>query len=121
VSVPLYPLWGALVGELVDRAAAGLGAQAAATCRALAAGSPDAVVEVVRRELGGPRYREVLRELFRVRRDPETGRSWTPTQELVARCGFAGVVTTNYDPGIVDARMKGARAGVRDGVRDVGG
>jgi hypothetical protein len=74
--------------------------------RALAAGSPDAVVEIVRRELGGPRYREVLRELFRVRREPDTGRSWTPAQELVARCGFAGVVTTNYDPGIVDARLR---------------
>src|SRR5262249_51272306 len=34
------------------------------------------------------------------------GRSWTPVQELVCRCAFKAVVTTNYDPGIVDARMK---------------
>ena len=44
--------------------------------------------------------------MFRVRRDPETGRTWTPTQELVCRCAFKAVVTTNYDPGIVDARMR---------------
>ena len=24
----------------------------------------------------------------------------------MCRCGFRGVVTTNYDPGIVDARMR---------------
>ena len=48
----------------------------------------------------------VLRQVLRVRTDPETGRSWTPVQELVCRCGFKAVVTTNYDPGIVDARMR---------------
>jgi tetratricopeptide (TPR) repeat protein len=106
VSVPLYPLWGALIDELITRAAPGLGPDKTATCQVLAASSPDAVVELIRRGLGGPRYREVLRELFRVRRYPESGRSWTPTQELIARCRFAGVVTTNYDPGIVDARMR---------------
>ena len=36
----------------------------------------------------------------------ESGRSWTPVQELVCRCAFQAVVTTNYDPGIVNARMR---------------
>ena len=44
--------------------------------------------------------------MLRVRTDPETGRSWTPVQELVCRCAFKAVVTTNYDPGIVNARMR---------------
>lgn len=39
-------------------------------------------------------------------RDRASGRSWTATHELVARCDFRAVVTTNYDPGIVDARMR---------------
>lgn len=78
----------------------------AATCRALAASSPEEVVELVRQRLRPELYREVLRKVFRVRRNPETGRGWTPTHELVARCNFRGVVTTNYDPGIVDARMR---------------
>jgi tetratricopeptide (TPR) repeat protein len=106
VSAPLYPLWTGVIGELVGLASAKLNAQAADSCRALASGHPEAVVELVRRELGAAEYRQVLREVFRVRRDTATGRTWTPTQELVARCAFKAVVTTNYDPGILDARMR---------------
>ncbi len=105
-SVPLYPLWSELVGELVDEATSRMTESEAATCRALAATSPEEVVELVRQRLRPELYREVLRRVFRVRRDPETGRTWTATHELVARCNFRGVVTTNYDPGIVDARMR---------------
>jgi tetratricopeptide (TPR) repeat protein len=104
-SAPLYPLWGGVIEELVSCAAPDLTAEQAETCRMLAAAHPDAVVEIVRRELGAPRYREALRQVFAVRRDPGTGRTWTPTHELITRCNFKGVVTTNYDPGIVDARM----------------
>src|SRR5262249_23141827 len=57
-----------------------------------------------RRQLGPGQYREALREAFKVRTDPVTGRTWTAVHELVCRCAFKGVVTTNYDPGIVDAR-----------------
>jgi len=106
VSVPLYPLWAGLIGELVDAAAGRLSEAEAATCRALAGSAPEEVVEIVRRSLGGPSYRAVLREVLRVRTDPVTGRSWTAVHELVCRCAFRGVVTTNYDPGIVDARMR---------------
>jgi tetratricopeptide (TPR) repeat protein len=105
-SVPLYPLWAGLIGELVDAAAGRLSEKQAATCRALAGSAPEEVMEIVRRSLGEPSYRAVLREVLRVRTDPVTGRSWTGVQELVCRCAFRGVVTTNYDPGIVDARMR---------------
>ena len=63
-------------------------------------------MEIVRQQLGAASYREVLREVLRARVDPETGRSWTAVQELVCRCAFKAVVTTNYDPGIVNARMR---------------
>jgi len=106
VSAPLYPLWDGLISELVDAAAGRVQEREAETIRALARESPEEVVEVVRRELGVAGYRAVLREVLRVRTDPESGRSWTPVQELVCRCTFKAVVTTNYDPGIVDARMK---------------
>src|SRR5579871_4317671 len=105
-SAPQYPLWAGLIGELVDATAGQLSEGEAATCRALAGRAPEEVVEIVRRFLGGPLYHAVLREVLRVRTDPVTGRSWTPVQELVCRCAFRGVVTTNYDPGIVDARMR---------------
>ena len=106
VSAPLYPLWDGLIGELVEAASGRLSEQQAATCRALASASPESVVEIVRRVLGPGVFVAVLRQVLRVRTDPETGRSWTPVQELVCRCGFKAVVTTNYDPGIVDARMR---------------
>jgi tetratricopeptide (TPR) repeat protein len=106
VSRPLYPLWDGLIGELLDAASGRLSPKEEATCRALAHDSPEAIVEIVRRGLGPGVFREVLRGVLKVRTDPETGRSWTPVQELVCRCPFNAVVTTNYDPGIVDARMR---------------
>ena len=63
-------------------------------------------MEIVRQQLGVAGDREVLREVLKVRTDPESGRSWTPVQELICRCAFRAVVTTNYDPGIVDARLR---------------
>jgi tetratricopeptide (TPR) repeat protein len=106
VSAPLYPLWAGLIGELVDAASGRLGQREAAACRALARESPEEVVEIIRRELGAASYREVLREVLRVRVDSESGRSWTTVQELICRCAFKAVATTNYDPGIVDARIR---------------
>jgi len=106
VSAPLYPLWTELIGELVDAAAARLDDRQAESLRVLASQSPEEVVEIVRTTLGTAAYREALRRVLRVRTDPETGRSWTPVQELVCRCAFQAVVTTNYDPGIVNARMR---------------
>ena len=106
VSAPLYPLWDGLIGELVEAAAGRLASEDADTCRALAHDSPEAVVEIVRRNLGTGGYREVLRQVLRARVDLVSGRSWTAVQELVCRCAFKAVVTTNYDPGIVDARMR---------------
>ncbi|MFF5292822.1 SIR2 family NAD-dependent protein deacylase [Paractinoplanes globisporus] len=103
-SAPLYPLWAGLIGDLVDAASHRLSEAQAATCRRLAGQTPEEVVEILRRQLGPPEFREALREAFRVRRDPESGRTWTPVHELVCRCAFKAVVTTNYDPGIVDAR-----------------
>lgn len=102
-SAPLYLLWQAVIAELIDAGVArGLGSEAAVTCRELAGDQPDAVVELLRRHLGAAQYQAALRQAFRVRRDSESGRSWTPVQELVCRCSFKAVVTTNYDPGIVD-------------------
>ncbi|HET9654564.1 MAG TPA: SIR2 family protein, partial [Kineosporiaceae bacterium] len=106
-SAPLYPPPRVVIAGLVDVAVGhGLAAAEAATCRALAERRPDGVVEVLARQLGAARFREVLREALRPRRDEVTGWSWTAVQELVCRCRFAGVVTTGFDPGIVDARIR---------------
>ena len=105
-SAPLYPVWNGLVAEMAEAARDQMSDQAVRECRAMAAANnTDAVIELVRSNLEEASVREVLRQVFRTRRDEITGRTWTPVQELVARCGFAGVFTTNYDPGIVNARM----------------
>jgi len=114
-SAPLYPPWAGLIGDLVDAAAGRMSTEETATCRALARESPEEVVEIIRRQLGVASYREVLRQVLRARTDPETGRSWTPVQELVCRCAFKAVVTTNYDPGITHARIR-----VRPGASSTG-
>jgi len=105
-SSPLYPLWDALIAQLLNAASDRLTESQVATCKALAAENPEEVVEIVRRSLGTATYWEVLREVLRVRTDPGSGRTWTPVQEVVCRCPFKAVITTNYDPGIVDARMR---------------
>jgi len=106
-SAPLYPLWAGLIGELLDAAASRLTPAQVATCRALAGSAPEEVVEILRRSLGSPAaYHAALREVLRARTGPDSGRSWTAVHELVCRCAFKAVVTTNYDPGIVDARMR---------------
>src|SRR6266480_6908767 len=106
VSAPLYPLWDGLITQLVEAASARLDEQESVTLGVLARQRPGAVVQIVRQQLGDARYYEVLREVLRMRTDPETGASWTPVQELVCRCAFKAVVTTNYDPGIVNARIR---------------
>ncbi|MBV8542697.1 MAG: SIR2 family protein [Pseudonocardiales bacterium] len=105
MSAPLYPLWAEVISELIDTAADRLTEEEARACRVLATGNPNAVVDIVRERVGTGDYQETLRKLFAPRKDPSTQRSWTHAQELVARCNFAGVVTTNYDPGIANARM----------------
>ena len=106
VSAPLYPLWDGLISELVDAAAGRLEEGEAETCRALARDSPEEVVEIVRSGSARAATARCCADVLRARVDPESGRSWTPVHELVCRCPFKAVVTTNYDPGIVDARIR---------------
>jgi tetratricopeptide (TPR) repeat protein len=103
-SAPLYPIWSELIKELVDAVAHRLSEAQEKTCRVLAGESSEEVVEILRRQQSAAEFHEVLRKMFGVRTDPVSGRTWTPVHELVCRCAFKGVVTTNYDPGIVDAR-----------------
>jgi hypothetical protein len=115
VSAPLYPPADRMSLELVDAAADRLTEAQAATGRALATSGPEEVDDFIRPRLTVSSCWEALREVLRRRTDPQSGRSWTPVQELICRCAFRAVVTTAYDPGIVDARMR-----VRPGVSATG-
>lgn len=71
-SAPLYPLWSELIEDLIDLAVhKGLSVELERTCRLTAAQSPDVTVEIVSNNLGHDQYQAVLRDLLRVRRDPE--------------------------------------------------
>jgi hypothetical protein len=109
-----------LIAELVDAAAHRLSEAQAAPAGA-GRQAPEEVVEILRRQLGAPEFREALREAFRSGRDPESGRTWTEVQEMVCRCAFKAVVTTNYDPGSSDARNRVAARRGGDRVHVVDG
>jgi hypothetical protein len=101
-SVGLYPLWPELVqllmGEAVKR---GLASSAdRATWERIAATRPQQVVRGVREKLGRATYGAMLREMFGLRTSP----SHTEVQGLLVRLTFRGHVTTNYDPGLLEAR-----------------
>jgi hypothetical protein len=119
-SAPLYPLWDELIGDLVDAAADRLDRQSAAACRALAGESPEEVVEILRRRFGSVGYREVLRQVLRVRTDMESGRSWTAVHELVCRCAFKGVVTNELRPWHCGRADAGAGRGLWNGFHHLG-
>jgi hypothetical protein len=60
---------------------------------------PDTVVELLHRHVGAAQYQAALRQVFRVCRDPVTGRTWTPVQELVCRCPFKANQTEGTNHG----------------------
>jgi SIR2-like domain/LGFP repeat len=101
-SAGLYPLWPELVqlliGEAVKR---GVASEAdRTTWKRLTATRPQQVVRGVREKLGRHVYGAVLRELFGHRGDP----AYTDVQGLLVRLPFRGHLTTNYDPGLLEAR-----------------
>src|SRR5262249_25213059 len=101
-SVGLYPQWPDLVQLLIDEAAKrGLVSDAdRTTWQRFAATQPQQVVRGVRERLGRHVYGAVLRELFGYRGDS----AHTEVQGLLVRLPFRGHITTNYDPGLLEAR-----------------
>ena len=115
-STPLYPLWGELVGNLIAHASErGVARERIELYRKLAPRNSDAVVELIRSDLGVARYLEYLRSIFRGKKDAQTAEPWTAIHAAVARIAFRATITTNYDPGILNARAQyGAPASVAD-------
>lgn len=103
-SAPLYRLWPRTIAALVAAASDVLSQDEERSCHELADDHPDCVVDFIRNRLGTAEFQATLFSLFGPRADEETGKTWTLIHELVARSNFKGVVTTNYDPGIVEAR-----------------
>jgi tetratricopeptide (TPR) repeat protein len=104
-SVPLYPLWPALIRRLAEHAMK-LG-RAAAEDRDFwlkwANQRPQQVVRGIREKLTDQYYLPFLVETFGTKPGPN-GRMFTPVHGLIVETPFRGYVTTNYDPGLIEAR-----------------
>lgn len=101
-SAGLYPLWPELVSLLIGEAVKrGLASDAdRATWERLATTRPQQVARGVKERLDRHSYGAVLRELFGVRSNPPH----TKVQALLVHLPFRGHVTTNHDPGLLEAR-----------------
>jgi tetratricopeptide (TPR) repeat protein len=105
-SAGLYPLWPQLIRRLIDEVVArGLAVE---TDReywlSVVDTRPQQVVRSVKEKLGDGIYAHILREIFRPSAGLD-GNFYTPVQAALMRLSFRGYVTTNYDPGLLEARL----------------
>ncbi len=106
-SAGLYPLWAELIQRLGDEAVnRGRSSNAdRATWLRILADYPDGVVRSIKTSLGDGLYTEILREIFRPRVGPK-GDHFTELHALLLRLNFKGYITTNFDAGLLEARLK---------------
>ena len=107
VSAPLYPLW-----DGADRRAGGRGRRRGwpprrpQTCRALAAAARRKSWRSSAGSLGAVRTGRCCARCCGCGTDPDSGGPGRRRRSWSADARSRRVVTTNYDPGIVDARMR---------------
>lgn len=104
-SADLYPTWPQLIDHLIaDCMNRGLGMPPDQSLwRSMAKSEPLETVDLIRRRLGDQLYRASLRTIFSLRSDSNE-RYYTTAQLALSQLPFKGVVTTNYDHGILEAR-----------------
>ena len=105
VGAPIWPLWTPLLEALGTTAIE----RGSATTDDVTAwnrlGDPEVSAQLAYEALGNEVFASELRSFFR-RPEPREGRTWTDIQELVVTRMIRGIVTTNYDPGLLDARIR---------------
>jgi hypothetical protein len=104
-SASLYPLWGDLVQELATQALRrGMVNEATYNFWLDPDGmDPQQVVRRIKERLGDRTFGEILNEICAYKQG-EDGKYYTPAHSALMRMPFAGYVTTNYDPGLLEAR-----------------
>lgn len=104
-SAGLYPLWPQLIRRLADEALVqGFASEAARTFWCDPKTKPQQAVQGIKQALRQGAYAEALRNIFGRRKGPD-GNSYTAVHAALMRLPFQGVVTTNYDLGLVDAQV----------------
>jgi len=105
-SAGLYPLWGALITLLVEetkKRGRGSDDERAYWLKQRDA-YPDQVVRGIKAALGEGIYAEVLRQIFRDKPGPDSNR-FTPMHAALLRMPFRAHITSNFDPGLLMARL----------------
>lgn len=105
-SAGLYPLWNGLLKTLADEAVKrGLATPADRDLWLLPGTKPQQAVRGIKQALGAGIYAELLRQVFGPRTGAD-GNYFTPVHAALVRLRFRGYVTTNYDSGLEQARMR---------------
>ncbi len=103
-SAGLYPLWNSLLMRLADEAVARGFARPQERKQWLAGTATlQATAQSIKRALGDEIFGELIHDIFRPR-PGEDGKHFTPIHRAILRLPFKGFVTTNYDPGLIEAR-----------------
>lgn len=115
-SAGLYPLWGKLLGGLMNAAVSrGLASEDDRSFwRKLQQKNPQQVVRGIKEKLGPGIYGDLLHDIFKPVRGAD-GNDFTPVHAAAVRLPFKGLVTTNYDQGLLLARLT-----LRPDIRDTG-
>ena len=105
-SGELYPLWNELLNILSAQAVTrGLASESDRQYwKELSNKKPHQVVRGVKSKLSTPLYGEILRDTFRPKLNND-GQYFTKIHDVLLRIPFRGYLTTNYDPGLLEARL----------------
>lgn len=105
-SAELYGVWQDIISYLVGAAKTrGLASDDYCTFWLRHASSkPQHIVRQIKHSLGEAIYHQVLRSYFSHRKQQAGGRNCTKLQEAIVSLPFRGIITTNYDPGLYEAR-----------------
>jgi tetratricopeptide (TPR) repeat protein len=106
-SAPLYPLWGQLIEQLAHEPMQQGLATAADEEYWLrnATSKPLLVASQIHARLGDSLYHPFLYETFKDRIGND-GLAYTPAHAALMRANFKAYITTNYDPGLLEARAR---------------
>jgi hypothetical protein len=103
-SAGLYPLWTQLINLLADKAVErGFADRSQASQWKKSGATPQAIAMGIKRTLGEAGLGRLLYEIFSPRAGADE-KLFTPTHEALLQIPFKGYITTNYDPGLVEAR-----------------
>jgi tetratricopeptide (TPR) repeat protein len=105
-SAGLYPLWGELIEQLANQAVLRGALDADRNFWiSNAYRFPDDVVDGIKGALDPGTFAELLRDIFRTKAGAD-GNCFTQVHGALALLPFKGYITTNFDPGLLEARLR---------------